>query len=87
MVLDPFPTKAKWTTLKRFRTLTYGVAKAQVVIKGFDQEGCLWQAEERSEGAKWKRYYGFVGSHIVAKVPAEEIELTDPSRHAAQRRP
>jgi hypothetical protein len=43
--------------------------------------------EERMEGGKWKHYYGFVGRHIVAKVPAEEIELVNPIRPAATTRP
>ena len=88
--LDPFPTEAKWTTLKRFPVVYQGYdekAKAQKIIRGFDQEGWIWQAEERMEGGKWKRYYGFVGKHIVAKVPAEEIELVKPIRPAAPTRP
>lgn len=24
---------------------------------------------------RWLRFYGFVGRHIIAKVPAEEIEF------------
>ena len=78
--LDPFPTKAKWTTFKRFLVRYQGYdekTRKQKVMTDFDQQGWLWQAEERREGGKWKRYYGFVGRHIVAKVPAEEIELAN----------
>ncbi len=90
VAIDPFPTEAKWTTLKRFvvRTQGYDVeTKTQKIITTFDQKGWIWQAEERMEGGQWKRYYGFVGSHIVAKVPAEEIELTAPIRPAAATKP
>jgi hypothetical protein len=41
----------------------------------YAQEGLVWQAEEDFEGGKWKRYYGFVGKHVIAQVPAEDIEL------------
>ena len=43
--------------------------------EAYDREGVLWQAEEVLAGGKWQRYYGFVGRHIIAKVPAEEIEV------------
>ena len=90
VALDPFPTQAKWTTLKRFpvRSQVYDEAtKTQKIVTDFDQRGWIWQAEERMEGGKWKRYYGFVGRHIVAKVPADEIELANPIRPAATTRP
>lgn len=35
----------------------------------------VWQAERVKEGDVWKTYYGVVGRHVVARVPAEEIEL------------
>ena len=81
VALDPFPTAARWTTLKRFlvRSQVYDEAtKTQKIVANFDQQGWIWQAEERMEGGQWKRYYGFVGRHIVAKVPAEEIDLAAP---------
>jgi hypothetical protein len=28
-------------------------------------------------GGRWRSYYGSVGNHIVAKVPAEEIEVLE----------
>ena len=31
-------------------------------------------------GGRWQRYYGFVGRYGLAKVPAEEIELSTPFR-------
>ena len=39
------------------------------------QGGLVWQAEEVREGNRWHRYYGFVGRHVVAQVPAEEIDF------------
>ena len=89
VALEPFPTEAKWIT-KRFlkRHQVYDdKTKAQEIVAEFDQTGWIWQAEERLEGGQWKRYYGFVGRHIVAKVLAEEIELTPPIRPAAARQP
>ena len=41
-------------------------------VKAFDQEGEIWQAEEALVEGVWRRYYGFVGRHVVAGVPAEE---------------
>ena len=40
-----------------------------------DRRGLVWQAEERDENGKPQRYYGFVGFHIIARVPAEEIDF------------
>ena len=31
---------------------------------------------------KWRRFYGFVGNHIIARVPAAEIEILDDSSPA-----
>jgi hypothetical protein len=30
------------------------------------QRGLVWQAEEIREGDRWRRYYGFVGRHVIA---------------------
>ncbi len=45
--------------------------------ESFDREGRIWQAEEVLIQGRWKRFYGFVGNHIIAKVPAEDIELLE----------
>lgn len=42
--------------------------------------GYIWQAEEVYDGKKWIRYYGYVGPHSIAKVPAEEIKLIPPRK-------
>jgi hypothetical protein len=44
------------------------------------QTGRVWQAEEVREGDRWRRYYGFVGRHIMARVADDEIELIAPNR-------
>ncbi len=40
-------------------------------------DGWVWQAEEVRRDGEWKRYYGFVGGHIIARVPAGSIGLAD----------
>ncbi|MBC7807788.1 MAG: hypothetical protein H7145_16770, partial [Akkermansiaceae bacterium] len=39
--------------------------------------GKIYQAEEEWDGKRWRRYYGFVGTHTIAKVAADEITITD----------
>ena len=39
------------------------------------QGGLVWQAEEVRRGGRWQRFYGFVGPHDIARVPAEQIEF------------
>lgn len=43
--------------------------------KFLGDRGRVFQAEEVLEDGQWRRYFGFVGSYCVAKVPAEEICL------------
>jgi hypothetical protein len=84
------PSIARWKALKQFPLLEPGVmewpkekdandekAWARLPKEPFDREGLIWQAEEVFVGGKWRRYYGFVGYHVIAKVPAEEIEILD----------
>jgi hypothetical protein len=88
--LKPFPSIARWKTLERFRLRNPVVIVppgAQTDISGeklktfphesFDREGRIWQAEEVLIDGQWRRFYGFVGNHIIARVPAEEIEFLD----------
>ena len=88
--LKPYPTIARWTTFKQFPLREPGVkdwpkekdANNPDIWKTlpeelFDREGYVWQAEEVFQDGKWRRYYGFVGNHVVARVPAEEIEILD----------
>jgi hypothetical protein len=72
---------ARWTTLKDGPSAEEGKDTAlgclRTVIR-YRQEGRVVQAEEVRQGGVWRRYYGFVGSHRVARVPAEEIEFSPP---------
>jgi hypothetical protein len=71
------PVEAVWTTLKEYPVLKseYGPAGKSKTIIGYEQRGVVWQAEELRSGNGWRRYYGFVGRHCIAKVPAEEIDF------------
>jgi hypothetical protein len=40
-----------------------------------DQEGWVWQAEQVRKGDRRESYCGFVGPHVIARVPAAEIQL------------
>jgi hypothetical protein len=84
------PSIARWKTLKQFPLLEPGVMEwpsekdandekvwARLPKEPFDREGLIWQAEEVLVDGRWHRYYGFVGHHVIAKVPAEEIEILD----------
>jgi hypothetical protein len=44
----------------------------------YPQRGLVWQAEEVREGGRWRRYYGFVGRHEIARVQAEEMDFPSP---------
>ncbi len=81
--LPSFPLDARWTKLKVFpedppimRTSDHE-GHPIPNIEGL-QTGRVWQAEEVREGDRWRRYYGFVGRHALARVAAEEIEFVTP---------
>ncbi len=68
-----FPIPARWITLKDFpfdRPMSDGVVHHE-----FEQDGWIWQAEEVRKGDHWERFLGFVGPHVIARVPSAEIEL------------
>jgi hypothetical protein len=79
--LPEHPMKARWTALKdypyhvQFYNPTTGESGWR---KAYNQDGFVWQVEEIDKDGARRRYYGFVGSHRIAKVPAEEIELPLP---------
>ena len=88
VALKPFPSIGRWTTFRQFRLkepvplIPAGTrlpmdqrTYKSFPLESYDREGFLWQAEEVQVDGKWHRYYGYVGHHIIAKVPAEEIEL------------
>jgi len=70
---------ARWTTSKDApfaRTAWDPKAGKNTMTIDYDQDGRLCQAEEVHVGGKWKRYYGFIGRHSIAQVPAEEIDFS-----------
>lgn len=68
------PRVAVWNSLKSFPVS----AKNQSgFIRRYEQSGIVWQVEEVLLDGQWKRFYGFVGKHILARVPAEELEFPD----------
>jgi hypothetical protein len=40
-----------------------------------DQIVWIWQAEEIRKDGVWRRYYGLVGHHVLARAPAEEVQV------------
>ena len=70
-----FPIPARWVTLKDF-PIDVRDSEGNVYHQ-YEQEGQIWQAEEVREGNHWERYFGFVGSHVIARVPAAQIEFGD----------
>jgi hypothetical protein len=77
------PVAATWTTLKAYPFVADdlehdwadSVPPKPKKIVGYEQDGLVWQAEEQLADGRWHRYYGFVGCHGLAKVPAEEIDF------------
>jgi hypothetical protein len=67
--LPSIPIKAKWTP-------------PEGAPGGGAMDGWVWQAEEVRSGDQWERYYGFVGRHVIARVPGGSIELAGRQRTA-----
>jgi hypothetical protein len=75
------PIKARWLTLEDRPIDRPG--PGGIVLHEFDQDGWIWQAEEVRKGDRWERHYGFVGHHLIARVPASEVEQADRKENAA----
>jgi hypothetical protein len=79
--LPAFPVPARWVTLKerpyQERSSDPETGKVTTTLS-YRQDGKVYQAEEVFKGGQWRRYFGFVGSHRVARVPAGEIEFPPP---------
>lgn len=81
--IPSFPLKARWTAMEiadddpGLRGMV-GAGKRPRGQVEMLQGGTVWQAEEVRENGKWRRYFGFVGPHVMARVPAEEIEFPAP---------
>ena len=77
--LPAWPAKAKWVTFKDYPIQIQGETDSKTgvtkYIDGFRNEGFIWQAEEVQVDGKWQRFYGFVGPHVIARVPADQIEF------------
>ena len=76
--LPAWPAPAKWVTLKDYpvRSPTTNPTTGQTDSHdAYLNTGRVWQAEEVQIDGRWHRYYGFVGPHTVARVPAEEVEF------------
>jgi hypothetical protein len=73
------PVAGRWTTLKdqpyQVESTDPQTGEPNIEIK-YRQQGQIIQAEEVLKDGKWQRYYGFVGAHHIARVPAEEIDLS-----------
>jgi hypothetical protein len=81
--LPAFPMEARWSALEIPADDpglgSYDPSKGKPTAQiQYLQGGLVWQAEEVREGDRWRRYYGFVGRHDVAKVPAEQIDFPAP---------
>jgi hypothetical protein len=72
--MPAFPMKAYWTTLKDDREQGVQSNGKKVIV--YNTEGKIFQAEEIDVNGQWQRFFGFVGLHHIAKVPAAEIEFT-----------
>jgi hypothetical protein len=68
------PQQARWVTLKD-RPVDRTSFPDGITRREYDTDGYVWQAEEVRKGDGWERFYGFVGHHVVARVPASEIEF------------
>ena len=75
--LYEWPLGAKWVAYKDDPVIALTSEQITVPKVEYDQKGTVWQAEEIFQDGHWRRFYGFVGSHVIAKVPAEEIEFTE----------
>jgi hypothetical protein len=79
--LPDWPAEARWVTLQdvpyeeRVADPRTGKVQARVA---YQRDGQVYQAEEVWKDGEWHRYYGFVGSHQVARVPASEVEFPPP---------
>jgi len=71
--LPQWPLPARWVTDRRYpQTGPFLNGKPTV---GYQQDGLVWQTEEVWQGGQWRRFYGFVGPHDIARVPADQIEF------------
>ncbi len=79
VALPILPQMARWKTLTEFPVNTTGPSDTRPgqPTTAYDCAGYIWQAEEVRVDGGWQRFYGFVGNHVVAKVPANEVEFLE----------
>jgi hypothetical protein len=76
--LSALPIRARWLAWKGAMRVAQGWDSRReraIYHREPDQDGVVWQAEEVFRDGRWERYYGFVGRHVIAKVPASEVEF------------
>ena len=76
--LPTYPMHGRWTADKRFpqrNSTVDDITGKRMEMLSYDQSGVIWQAEEVQVHGRWQRYYGFVGRNVMARIPAEEVEL------------
>ncbi|MGC3966063.1 MAG: hypothetical protein QM775_01430 [Pirellulales bacterium] len=78
--LPKFPQRARWT--KPAAENDQQAKQEPVVVNGY-----IWQAEEVLADGRRQRYFGFVGKHDIAQVPAEQIELVTDEAEKKQPEP
>jgi hypothetical protein len=81
--LPAFPIEARWVTLQDvpYEARVPDPRQGKVATRvAYEQGGEVYQAEEVRKDGRWRRFYGFVGAHRAARVPAAEIEFPPPDR-------
>jgi hypothetical protein len=83
------PLDVRWLTLRNRpyqEIVTDPKSGKKIFTTFYRQDGRIVQAEEVLQDGKWQRYYGFVGSNHVARVPAEDIEFPPEERWVSRQR-
>ena len=83
--LPSLPFEAAWDTDPDAAIALQSGDKSDSKIVRYSR-GFVWQAEDKWDGKKWVRFFGYVGPHSIAKVPADQIRITD-YRARAQKTP
>ncbi len=71
------PLAARWTRQSKYPSKFHMLNPAtwELEMDGYDQSALVWQVEEQRVNGVWRRWYGIVGRHELAKVPAEDVEF------------
>lgn len=71
--LPRWPLPARWVADRRYPEAGQVINGKRATI--YQQDGLVWQAEEVLRGGRWHRFYGLVGRHDIARIPAEQVEF------------